>query len=503
MSESHSLFLVLENATVKHLGNVIFRQLDFQMMEGQSWAILADSGSEKTAFLETILGKTTLVEGRIRRVFAETYQRGKSLKGEINSFRDLVAVVSQKYEFRNKSNMQDFYYQQRFNSSESEEAVTVEEYLRDIEVKISGNWNLEKVLELLHLEHLSDKSLIKLSNGETRRLAVAGALIKNPRLLLMDQPLTGLDVESRAEFGRILETIVQSGIQVVMTSSAGEIPEAISHVATLKGGRLSQAGKREDCRLENVKLKSGSSLPIEKIRTLMKQVELPVFEEVVNMADVTIRYGEKIILDRLSWQVKQGENWSLKGHNGAGKSTLISLIFGENPQAYANRITLFDRRRGSGESIWDVKKPTGFVSPEMTRYFPKSQTCLQIVLSGFFDTVGLFRRITDVQEKLALDWLTALNLRHVSSFRLNQVTLEQQRFCLLARAMVKSPALLILDEAAQGMDEFQREVFKEAVEEICSNSDITLIYVSHYEEDIPSCVNRRIVLREGQIEELI
>ena len=221
------------------------------------------------------------------------------------------------------------------------------------------------------------------------------------------------------------------------------------------------------------------------------------------MADVTIRYGEKIILDRLSWQVNQGENWSLKGHNGAGKSTLISLIFGENPQAYANRITLFDRRRGSGESIWDVKKPTGFVSPEMTRYFPKSQTCLQIVLSGFFDTVGLFRRITDVQEKLALDWLTALNLRHVSSFRLNQVTLEQQRFCLLARAMVKSPALLILDEAAQGMDEFQREVFKEAVEEICSNSDITLIYVSHYEEDIPSCVNRRIVLREGQIEELI
>src|SRR5690554_171279 len=503
MSESNSLFLVLENATVKHLGNVIFRQLDFQMMEGQSWAILANSGSEKTAFLETILGKTTLSEGRIRRIFAESYQRGKSLKGEINSFRDLVAVVSQKYEFRNKSNMQDFYYQQRFNSSESEEAATVEEYLRDIEVKIAGNWNVKRVLELLHLEHLNDKSLIKLSNGETRRLAVAVALIKNPRLLLMDQPMTGLDVESRAEFGRILETIVQSGIQVVMTTSAGEIPEAISHVAILKGGRLSQAGKREDCRLENIKLKSESSLPIEKIRTLMKQVKLPVFEEVVNMADVTIRYGEKIILDRLNWQVKQGENWSLKGHNGAGKSTLISLIFGENPQAYANRITLFDRRRGSGESIWDVKKPTGFVSPEMTRYFPKSQTCLQIVLSGFFDTVGLFRRITDVLEKLALDWLTALNLRQVSSFRLNQVTLEQQRFCLLARAMVKSPALLILDEAAQGMDEFQREVFKEAVEEICSNSDITLIYVSHYEEDIPSCVNRRIVLREGQIEELI
>src|SRR5690606_189049 len=185
MSEVRPPFLILENATVKHLGQVVFQQLDFQMMEGQSCAILAGSGLEKTAFLETIRGKTTLSTGRIRRVFSEAYQREKSQEGEINSFRDLVAVVSQKYEFRNKSNMQDFYYQQRFNSSESEEAATVEEYLRDVEVKINGYWDLEKVLELLHLEHLSDKSLIKLSNGETRRLAVAGALIKNPRLLLM------------------------------------------------------------------------------------------------------------------------------------------------------------------------------------------------------------------------------------------------------------------------------------------------------------------------------
>ena len=493
-------FLSIENATIKHFGEVIFQQLDFIMLEGQSWAVVAASGSEKTAFLNTLLGKTTFSEGRIRRVFAEAYQAEKSQRGEINSFRDLIAVVSQRYEFRNKSNMQDFYYQQRFNSADSEEAATVEEYLRDIEVKIQGDWNLGKVLELLHLKDLSTKSLIKLSNGETRRLAIAGALMKNPKLLLMDQPMSGLDVQTRQEFGVILESIVRSGVQVIMTTAAEEVPQAITHVGILKNGKLAQV-KREDYRPTRFgadpTLGSGNS----KVKALVQKTSLPAFAEIISMKDVHIQYGEKVILDQLSWEVRQGERWELKGHNGAGKSTLLSLIFGENPQAYANNIVLFDRKRGSGESIWDVKRPTGFVSPELSRYFPKSQTCLQIVLSGLFDTIGLFKKPTQEQERLAYDWLEALDLTAIAGLRLNQVSLEQQRFCLLARAMIKSPALLVLDEAAQGMDETQRRLFKETVEEICNHSNITLIYVSHYEEDIPSSVTKRLVLQEGRIVE--
>src|SRR5690606_13243452 len=160
--------------------------------------------------------------------------------------KDLVAVVSQRYEFRNKSNMQDFYYQQRFNASESEEAVTVEEYLRDIKAKIPGYWDLFRVLELLQLKSLKEKSLIKLSNGETRRLAIAGALIKNPRLLLMDQPMTGLDVTTRREFQNILTAITGSGIQVIMTTQASEIPKAITHVGVLEKGNFKVVVERKD-----------------------------------------------------------------------------------------------------------------------------------------------------------------------------------------------------------------------------------------------------------------
>lgn len=504
MEKEASPVLLIKNATIKQRGKVIFQQLDFALLVGQSWAILSGSGTERTAFLDTLLGKTSFSEGRIKRPFAEAYQAEKSQKGEINSFRDLIAVVSQKYEFRNKSNVQDFYYQQRFNSSESEEAATVEEYLRGVEVKIPGDWNIEKVMELLHLMDLKDKSLIKLSNGETRRLAIAGALMKNPKLLLMDQPMTGLDVQTRQEFGQILQSIVYSGVQVIMTTSPEEIPAAISHVGVLQNGRLATVLPREDFHPNKVDhLGDGLGQVDSKIKALIQKQSLPVFDQLISLKNVHIQYGEKVILDQLNWEVRQGERWALKGHNGAGKSTLLSLIFGENPQAYANDIILFDRQRGSGESIWDVKRPTGFVSAELSRYFPKGQSCLQVVLSGLFDTVGLFRKPTDEQTRLAEEWLDALGLVHISRLRLNQVSLEQQRFCLLARAMIKSPVLLILDEAAQGMDDGQRRLFRETVEEICKYSAVTLIYVSHYDEDIPSCVSRRIVLEEGKVVEII
>jgi molybdate transport system ATP-binding protein len=495
-------FLSIEDATVKHMGKIIFQDLDFEMLEGQNWAVLAGSGTEKTAFLDTLLGKTSLFEGRIVRGFAAAYQSKKSSEGKINSFRDLVAAVSQRYEFRNKSNMQDFYYQQRFNASEAEEAPTVEEYLQSTEAKVVGHWDLFKVLELLHLTPLKDKSLIKLSNGETRRLAIAGALMKNPRLLLMDRPMTGLDANTRGEFGDMVKAITDSGVQVVMTTGPHEIPDAITHVGILEKGNFAKVVKRGDFHPLHSAESKGSPYSFQQLMKLIQRKDLTRFEELITMKDVHIQYGDKVILDQVNWKVKQGELWVLKGHNGAGKSTLLSLIFGENPQAYANDIILFDRKRGTGESIWDIKRATGFVSPEMHRYFPKNQTCLQVVLSGFFDTMGLFSKPNASQETLAYQWLKALGIDHIAALRLTQTSLENQRFCLLARAMIKSPALLILDEAAQGMDEEQRVLFRETIDVICRNSGVSLIYVSHYEEDIPACVSRRIELEDGKIVEM-
>lgn len=485
----NDILLEIENAKVSSRGILRFESLNFKWEQGQNWAVVASSGATLTAFLETLRGNTVVSHGNIKRPFAALYLEEKSEAGEVHSFRDLIAYVSQKYEFRNRSNLQNFYFQQRFNSSESEEAATVLELLSQIKPKVAGPWNLEKVANLLRLDHLLEKSILKLSNGETRRLALALGLMQQPTIYLMDQPMTGLDAQSRKEFGDVLNSITAQGVHVLMTASATEIPEGLSHIAKIEGlGKVELFSRKEFLKTDASDLKR-KTFDWKLLEKLVPK-NLKSGHEVILLDQVTIRYGDKILLDSVSWKVNSGERWQLKGKNGSGKSTLISLLIGENPQAYAQNLWLFGRKRGTGESIWDIKRPTGFVAPELSRFFPANQTCRKVILSGLFDTIGLFRKVTPDQEKLAKLWLNLFELDQVSELPLNRLSLEHQRWTLLARALIKKPKLLILDEASQGMDEFQRVIFKDTVQQICELSQITLIYVSHYAEDVPEAVNQ-------------
>ncbi|MEB2782731.1 ATP-binding cassette domain-containing protein [Algoriphagus sp. C2-6-M1] len=486
--------LKITSAQVLTKGKQVFQSLDFNWENGQHWAIIGNSGAEMTAFMEAILGNAVIPNGEIIRPFATEYTEEKTNSGEINSFRDLIAYVSQRYEIRNKSHQQNFYFQQRFNSSESDDTATVLEYLMEVNAKIAGPWTLEKVSELLHLEHLLDKSLLLLSNGETRRLALAVGLMRQPKLFLMDQPMTGLDMNSRAEFGEILKVIISEGIHVLLSTSANEIPEGITHVAKLSSAGIGKAWLAEDFHL-TAKHELKLSYDWELLVSLLPK-RPNENAEVIRLQNLSINYGEKQILKNLNWEVKSGECWLLKGANGSGKSTLISLLIGENPQAYSQNFWLFGRKRGTGESIWDVKRPTGFVAPELSRFFPTNQTCRKVILSGLFDTMGLFKKVNEEQEAMAESWIKLFHLEAFASIPINRLSLENQRWTLLARALIKQPKLLILDEASQGMDEFQRRLFKDTVQQICERSSMTLIYVSHYAEDVPEVVGKVMELGE-------
>ena len=241
--------LKISSAQVLTKGKQVFESLDFSWQEGQQWAIIGNSGAELTTFIEVIRGNAVLPKGEIVRPFAKDYTVKKTQAGEINSFRDLIAYVSQRYEIRNKFNQQNFYFQQRFNSSESEETLTVLEYLTEVTAKVLGPWNLEKVTHLLKLDHLLDKSVLLLSNGETRRLALGLGLMRQPRIYLMDQPMTGLDVKSRAEFGEILKVMISEGVHVLLTTSANEIPKGITHVAKLGNAGILESWQASDFHL--------------------------------------------------------------------------------------------------------------------------------------------------------------------------------------------------------------------------------------------------------------
>jgi len=492
----------IRQVTVRSLNNTLFTNLNFTVNKGENWALTGSSGSGKSALLQTIAGNFNVTNGSVTHHFFEEYLMAHPGKNDSLTYHKLVALVEPKHHFRNLSNTTDFYYQQRYNSSDSEDAQTVEAYLSaKLAVQLQpGYWDHEKVIRILQLEHLRHKQLIKLSNGETKRLMLAAALLKNPVLLLLDNPLTGLDVQTRSEFNSILNEITASGITVIMAASPYEIPDAITHVAIFEKGAILQTIAKAEYDPELFREQADDKIDKEELRSLLNaKVGKAGYQQIISMNNVRIKYGDNVVLDKVNWQVNPGERWALLGPNGAGKSTLLSLINGDNPQAYANDIILFDKQRGTGESIWDIKSKIGFVSPELHQYFPTDDSCLQVIESGYYDTLGLFRQSSKEKAAIALRWMQALEIEQYARTVLKNIPASAQRLCLLARALIKNPDLLIFDEPCQGMDTHQRQHFKNLVDTICGLSDVTLIYVTHYQHEIPDSVDKVLRLDKGKV----
>jgi molybdate transport system ATP-binding protein len=492
----------IQHGTVRSLNTVLFNELNITINKGDNLALVGESGSGKSALLQTIAGNLNVTSGTVNHYFFEDYLKLHPGNPDNLTYHKLIALVESKHHFKNLSNTGDFYYQQRYNSSDSEDALTVEEYLHSIKPAPQPNiyWHFDKIIATLKLDKLSHKQLIKLSNGETKRLRIAAALLKNPVLLLLDSPLTGLDVQTRQEFNSIINEITRSGITVVMATSPYEIPDAITHVVILKNGTIVKSVPKEEFKPQLVEPKLADTIDKEELKDLLHIGNNGAdYKQIVGMTNVSIKYGSNLILNQVNWQVKAGDRWALLGHNGAGKSTLLSLINGDNPQAYANNIILFDKKRGSGESIWDIKKKIGFVSPELHQYFPTDNSCLQVIESGYYDTLGLFRPSNKERAEIALRWMKALEIDKYARVLLKNIPASAQRLCLLARALIKNPPLLIFDEPCQGMDTHQQQHFKNLVDTICSLSKVTLIYVTHYQHEIPDSVTQVLKLEKGNV----
>jgi molybdate transport system ATP-binding protein len=479
--------LKADGLTVKLAGATILDQISFTINAGEQWAIVGPAGSGKTTLLKALTGRI--------------YHTGHVTLHEDNpAVSKKVVLVEQQHFFKNLSNTSNFYYQQRFNSQDSEDAITVEE---DLQLAFSksraSKEHFTELADLFDIKKLFTERLIQLSNGENKRLQIVKALLLQPAFLLLDNPFTGLDVKSRQRLEDVLNEVGKKGIHIMMVTSASHIPYFITNILSLsnEGSYTAQAIIAQKWNDEHSKASKTFSFDHQLLEQLTVTNQSTSFEYVVKMKDVNISYGHKI-LDNINWEVRKGERWSLSGPNGSGKSTLLSLVNADNPQAYANEIYLFDRRRGTGETIWDIKKRTGFVSPELHLYFEKGTNCFDVVASGLFDTIGLFRKINEHQSALVTKWMQLLKIEHVRRKFLNQLSNSEQRLILLARALVKNPPLLILDEPCQGLDEEQTALFKEIINEICIAGNKTLIYVSHYSHEIPECVTKFIKLENGK-----
>ena len=462
---------IIDCLSASYGGSKVLTDISFSLTEDDCLAIVGPVGS----------GKTTLAKALSGRLFrtGSVY-----FKSRTNRVHPSILLVEQQHHFKNRSNMQDFYLQQRFNSADSGDAYTIREELSNEDEELVAYW-----LGFFMLSHLIDKPLVTLSNGENKRLQLVKSVLRDPDWLILDNPFLGLDVEGREILSTCLEKLRENSVQFILINSPATLPACVNRVMYLEEGRVTWDGPIST--YESFRRVDKFVFNHTVMDDLIKSAQVyETFQQAVHMNDVTIAYGEKVILSGIHWEVNSGARWALSGPNGAGKSTLLSLITADNPQAYSQDIILFDRKRGTGESIWDIKKRIGYVSPELHVYFREPANVFNVVGSGLFDTLGVYKKISEDQHKRIALWLGVFGISHLSQRMFQQISTGEQRMVLLARALVKNPPLLILDEPCQGLDEEQIHRVKEILNYICSNSQTTLIYVSHYSSDIPDCVNQ-------------
>ncbi|HDT1097872.1 TPA: molybdate ABC transporter ATP-binding protein ModF [Enterobacter asburiae] len=451
---------------------------DLTIRAGESWAFVGTNGSGKSALARALAGELPLLKGECQGDFTRLTRL---------SFEQLQKLVSDEWQ-RNNTDL--------LSPGEEDTGRTTAEIIQD-EVKDPAR--CQRLAERFGITALLNRRFKYLSTGETRKTLLCQALMSEPELLILDEPFDGLDVQSRAQLAALLESLNQQGYTLVLVLNRfDEIPDFIQHAGVLADCNLTETGEKTAllkqaliAQLAHSEQLDGITLPEPDAPSARHALDS--HQPRIVMRDGIVSYDDRPILNRLSWTVNPGEHWQIVGPNGAGKSTLLSLITGDHPQGYSNDLTLFGRRRGSGETIWDIKKHIGYVSSSLHLDYRVSTTVRNAILSGYFDSIGIYQAVSDKQHKLAQQWLDILGMdNRVADAPFHSLSWGQQRLALIVRALVKHPTLLILDEPLQGLDPLNRQLIRRFVDVLISEGETQLLFVSHHAEDAPACITHRL-----------
>lgn len=454
-----------EHAVFRIARNRFFTMDSLELPGSGCVAFVGANGSGRTSLARSLCGELELCEGR-----AELCPAGDIVR---ISFEEQVRLMEEDFRLRNTD----------MASPEEMRGLTPRLLLGEVAAQCPD------LCRRLGVEPLLDRPFHVLSSGEGRRILIARALLTGKRVLVMDAPFDGLDECSRQELMALFGEISAGGrLVLLVVNRYAEIPAFASHAGILSECRVIKFGRCEDLagdldflQLENTETVTGQDIPPAPADAPALAFDGPL----AVLRDVVVTYDGRNVIDHLTMTVNQGENWQIRGPNGAGKSTLLALITGDQPQGYANDITLFGIRRGSGESVWDIKKRIGFVSPAFHLSYRVNCSVRNVVISGFYDSVGLYERPGDEKSLLADRWLEVAGLRPAADLPFRSLSFGQQRIVLILRALVKHPPVLILDEPMQGLDPVSRLLVRNFAECLMRSGTTQLMFVSHHREDAP------------------
>lgn len=458
------LSICLDNLTVNFDDRFQLNTINWAINSDQHWVITGANGSGKSA-LAAVLA-----------------QAGECVSGSITGLPDKVAIVS----FEAQAEL----IAEELKKDDADIMDVISEGTPVHDILHNGETNPELVTELVEkfgLQALMDRSFRKLSTGESRKMMLIRALASQPDLLVLDEPFDGLDANTLEMLQEYLASLVETIPMVMVLNRFDEFPEFITHIAYVDQGELKHQIDRNDkqayndlyqlLHLKTTDLQVPPSDPETSIPALDSEQPL------VRLNGINIKYDGKAIIEDLHWTIERNQHWQLSGPNGSGKTGLLSLITGDHPQCYVNDIFVFGFQRGNGESIWQIKQYIGYVSTALQWEYRVGTGLRNVIISGFYDSIGLYSKCTDRQRQIADQWLELLGMSDRADQPFNKLSYGDQRLLLIARAMVKHPPLLILDEPCLGLDDMNRQLVLALIEKICAGSETSVLYVNHHAED--------------------